>query len=257
MSSEPQIQIRNVSCTLWDGQKYQPVFGPFSLDVFSGEFVSLVGPQSCGKSTLLKAIAGIVPVPDGEIRFAEGHPSRGHTIGLVPGKPALLPWRTSMANILLQAEMEGLDREESCRRARRLLAWFGLSSLENRRACHLPPGAAPCVAICRAIVQNPALLLLDEPFGQLDPLAMEKVLDAFQRLWMENRTTAILCTRNIQGAVLLADRVAVLSPSPGRILEVLTVDLPRPRRLDKSMTPQIVDYCNRIRTLFRSQGILP
>jgi NitT/TauT family transport system ATP-binding protein len=257
MNPEPLVQIRDLCHFRQDAPKPEPVLGPISITVASGEFVSLLGPVSCGKTSLLKLIAGILPVVRGEITVSDACLPGQCGIGLVPERPALLPWRTSMDNILLQAEIDGLDMEESRRRARRLLAWFGLSSLEERRPHDLPPGAAPAVAICRAMAQNPALLLLDDPFRQLAPLMLETMLDGFQRLWMESCTTAILCTGNIQEAVLLSDRIAVLTASPGRILEVLAIDLPRPRRLDKAMTPQIVEYSNRIRTLFRSQGILP
>jgi len=121
----------------------------------------------------------------------------------------------------------------------------------------LPLGMAQLVSVCRALVHRPALLLLDEPFRMLDTLALEQILDAFQRLWLETKTTALLCTGNIQEAVLLSDRIAVMSQGPGRILQEYLIDLPRPRRMDRATTPLIAEYCSRIRTLFRAQGVLP
>ena len=162
-----------------------------------------------------------------------------------------------MENVLLPAEMLSRDMEESKNRARRLLAWFGLSGFEGRHANDLPAGMANAVSVCRALVHNPSLLLMDEPFRTLDAFVHERILDGFQRLWAENKTTAILCTRDLHEAVLLSDRVIVLSAGPGRILEIISVDLPRPRRLDKAMTPRIADYCNRIRMVLRAQGTVP
>ena len=258
LSPEFQVLIRDATHSQSYGQGAQPVVGPISMNIRKGEFLVFLGPASCGKTMLIKMLAGLAPVTAGEIRMS-GETTSGtpRAVGLVTHNPALLPWRTTMGNILLQAEIQGLDLSESCQSARRLLAWFGLSRLEERRAHEIPKETVPAIALCRALVESPSLLLLDEPFRQLDLLAMERILDVFQRLWAQNRTTAVLCTTNIQEAVLLADRVAILSARPGRLLDCLAVDLPRPRRLDKSMAPQIAEYCNRIRMLFRAQGILP
>lgn len=232
--------------------------GPISLEVGSGEFLSILGPSASGKSTLLRMIAGLVPITGGQILIggATAHEAR-RAFGLVPQQPALLPWRTAMENVLLPAEMLSLNMEESKNRARRLLAWFGLSRFEGRHANALPAGMANAVSVCRALVHNPSLLLMDEPFRITDAFVHEQILDGFQRLWAENKTTAILCTRNLHEAVLLSDRVIVLSSGPGRILEIISVDLPRPRRLDKAITPRIADYCNRIRMVLRAQGTVP
>jgi len=252
------IQILNLYHERITGQESQVVVGPVSLELRGGEFLSIVGPAGCGKTTLIKMVAGLVPATGGEIQIAgaEIHPPK-RDFGIVLQQPALLPWRTTMKNILLQGEVRGLDLVESRNRARRLLAWFGLSRFEESKPHELPPGTAQAISLCRALVHNPALLLMDDPFRALDPLALEQTLDGFQRLWIETGTTALHCTCNLHAAVLLSDRVAVMSPRPGRILQTFSVDLPRPRRLDKAMTPQIAEYCNRVRTLFRAQGILP
>ena len=257
-SPTAQLQIRNVYHARVIGREIRAVVGPVSLDIGGGEFLSIVGPAGCGKTTLLKMIAGIVPITNGEIRIAGTKlqpPSRD--FGLAFEEPALLPWRTSMQNILLPAEMRGLDLLESSNRARRLVAWVGLSRFEQSKPDELPPGTAQAISICRALVHSPSLLLLDEPFRTLDPLSLEQMIDSLQRLWAETRTTAVLCTCNMHEAVLLSDRVALMSPGPGRILETISIDLPRPRRFDKAMAPQIAEYCNRIRNPFRAQGVLP
>jgi NitT/TauT family transport system ATP-binding protein len=253
-----RIQVDNAHYIRAIGGESQIVVGPVSFDIKSGEFLSIIGPASCGKTSLLKMIAGILQATGGEIRISGAKlnpPCRD--FGLVPHEPALLPWRTCMQNILLHAEMRRTDMDLSRNRARRLLAWFGLSRFEERKPHELPPGAAQAISICRALVHEPSLLLMDEPLRSLNPLELEQMLDGFQRLWTESGTTAMLCTCNMQEAVLLSDRIAVMSPRPGRILEIISIDLPRPRRLDKTMTPQIADYCSRIRTVFRAQGILP
>jgi NitT/TauT family transport system ATP-binding protein len=253
-----QIQIDNAHHTRIVERETRTLVGPVSLEIKAGEFLSIVGPVGCGKTILLKMIAGILPVSGGAIRIVGAKlepPSRD--FGLVLQEPALLPWRTSMQNILLQAEMRSLNLEQSRNRARRLLAWFGLSRFEESKPHELLPGTSQAISICRALVHGPSLLLLDEPFRTLDPLSLEPMLDAFQRLWAETGTTALLFTRNLHEAVLLSDRVAVMSPRPGRISGIIPVDLPRPRRLDRAMTPQIAEYGSRIRTLFRAQGVLP
>jgi NitT/TauT family transport system ATP-binding protein len=203
-------------------------------------------------------IAGLAPITNGQILIGGTTIDKARrAIGLVLQRPALLPWRTTIENVLLPAEMLNLNMEESRNRARRLLAWFGLTRFEACRADALPAGMANAVSVCRALVHTPSLLLMDEPFRILDALVHEQVLDGFQRLWAENKTTAVLCTRNLFEAVLLSDRVIVLSSGPGRILEIISVDLSRPRRLDKTITPQITDYCNRIRMVLRAQGSVP
>jgi len=252
------LNIQNAHCVFGAGNASHPVVGPILLEVGSGEFLSILGPSASGKSTLLRMIAGVVPITDGRILIGGTtiHEAR-RAVGFVPQRPALLPWRTAIENVLLPAEMMDLNMEESKNRARRLLAWFGLSRFEEHPAGTLPAGTANAVSVCRALVHNPSLLLLDDPFRIQDALVHEQTLDGFQRLWGENKTTTILCTCNLHEAVLLSDRVVVLSSGPGRIVEIIRVDLARPRRLDKAMTPQIADYCNRIRMVLRAQGTVP
>jgi NitT/TauT family transport system ATP-binding protein len=255
--SAPLIQIRNLSHYKGRLPERDRIFGPISVDLAEGEFVSILGPAFAGKTALLKMIAGIEPVVEGEIIRTIPKREQKTRLGIVLHDPALLPWRTVLRNIVLPSEIKGSNFSDSCTRARRLLAWFGLSQLENRRTEGLLNFETRAVAVCRALVESPDMLLLDDPFGALEPLVREKMLDAFQRLWMENRTTTVLCTTDIQQAVLLSDRIAVLCASPARLLEVIDVEIDRPRRLNKASSPQIDECCSRIRTLFRAQGILP
>ncbi|MBP1595486.1 MAG: transporter ATP-binding protein [Acidobacteria bacterium] len=253
-----KITVQDLDYRRGTGGETRPLLGPVSFEVQGGEFLAVVGPPGSGKTVLLKLLAGTLH-PSGGTILIEGGEYRPpvRDFGLVLDSPALLPWRTTMQNILLQAEIRGLQMEVCRNRARRLLAWFGLSGLEDRRPHELPPGAGQGISICRALVHAPSLLLMDQPFRMLESLILERMLDAFQRLWVETRSTAILCTSNLEEAVLLGDRVVVLSPRPGRILQIVSIELPRPRRLDRTMTPLIVDYCNTIRTFFRAQGVLP
>ncbi len=253
-----QIQIEDAFYSGQVERETQILVGPIRLDILSGEFLSIVGPAGSGKTTLLKMIAGILRATSGKI-FVAGRDVQGTRSkpGVVLQNPALLPWRTCMQNILLQAELHGLDPEESRNRARRLLAWLGLSSVEDCKPHELPPGTANAISLCRALIHSPDLLLLDEPFWDIDPLAREQHLDSFQRLWGETACTVVLTTASIHEAVLLSDRIAVMSPRPGRILECIPIDIPRPRRFDKSTTPVIADHCQCVRTVLRSAGVLP
>jgi NitT/TauT family transport system ATP-binding protein len=254
----PALELLDVVRDRKTGRGPERQAGPVSLAVQQEELVSVLGPAGCGKTTLLKMVAGVIPVSGGEIRFdgSRGRPG-SHKLGISLHTPSLLPWRTALQNTLLLAELLDLDREEAANRARRLLAWFGLSNLEGVLPHALPAGVAEVISVCRALVPAPSLLLLDEPFRTLDPLVLEGVLDGFQRLWMERKSAALLFTRNMSEAVLLSDRIVVLSAGPGRVLQTFPVDLPRPRRFDRAMSPAIAEYCIRIRTVFRAQGVLP
>jgi len=257
-AAEIQIQIRELCQAHEPEGEARLKFGPVSFDITRGEFLSLVAPCPGGMAALLKTIAGVIPAAGGEIRVA-GEKGRLHPgdVGLVLQRPGLLPWRSVLQNILLPAEMLGLDLPDNRNRARRLMAWFGLSGFDRCWPDDLPPGLDQSVSICRALVHSPPLLIMMEPFRMFDSLALEQILDSFQRLWMETGTTGLLGTTSIHEAVLLSDRVAVMSPPPERIIQIFSIDLPRPRRLDKAMTPAISEYCSRIRTVFRAQGVLP
>jgi len=229
--------------------------GPLSLEIQSGEFVSVVGSGDRSSSQLLRMIAGLVPLQSGSIDFIREDEPEASSIGFVFQDPVLLPWRNVLQNVTLEAEIRGLERKRFEQRARCLLAAMGLPGLEDQLAHMLKIEQAQRVAICRALLRNPALLLIDDPLVHMDFAAREHFVVDFQRLWMESRFAVMLATGDISEAVQLSDRVVLMSPSPGRILQVLEIDLPRPRRLDKATTPQIADHASRIRTIFRAQGL--
>jgi NitT/TauT family transport system ATP-binding protein len=256
-SHRTHIQINHAAKTYTSKDKDGDAgVGPFCIEISQREVVSLVGPGKCGKTTLLKMIAGLIPATSGEIRIFESKVETPRTdIGLVLQEPLLLDWRTVMQNVLLQAEVRRLDIGESEVRARRLLASLGLTGCENLRPQQISRGDQQLVSLCRALVHDPPLVLMDEPFAALDPLAREQAIMELQRLWKNVSTTVVIATQNIAEAVQLSDRVAVLSEARGQVLEILPIELSRPRRLDQSTTPRIAEYSNRVRTIFHAHGV--
>ena len=227
-----------------------------SLSIAPGEFVSLLGPSGCGKSTLLRCIAGIETPTAGSITV-NGTVVRGppEGLGMVFQRDALLDWRTVADNLMLPVDFRRGDRRAARVRADSLLALTGLQGFEQRYPAQLSGGMRQRVALCRALVDDPVLLLMDEPFGALDALTREQIAMDIQRLWMDKRKTALHITHSIPEAVLLADRVVVMGPRPGRIVEIIDIDLPRPRRLDK-LPAEFNVYAGRIRDIFKSKGVL-
>jgi len=203
-----------------------------SLDIGTNEFVTLVGRSGCGKSTLLRLIAGLVPASRGEISVA-GTPVKGprRDVAMVFQSPALLPWRNVIDNVLLPIEVMKLDKSRYRNEAGELLELVGLAGFERRQPHELSGGMQQRVALCRSLIYKPKVLLMDEPFAALDALTREELSLELQRIFSEHRTTIVFVTHSITEAVLLADRVAVMTPRPGRIAEIVTVDLPRPRSL--------------------------
>jgi NitT/TauT family transport system ATP-binding protein len=230
---------------------------PLSFDVHDGEFVALVGPSGCGKSTLLKLVAGLLPVSAGEIRVG-GAPVRAPQtgVGIVFQSAVLLAWRSVIDNILLQAEMRGLPMREARERARHLIRMTGLEGFENKHPWQLSGGMQQRAALCRALLHDPPVLLMDEPFGALDAMTRERMNLELQRIWLEARKTVLLITHSIPEAVFLADRVLVMSERPGRIAADYAIDLPRPRSFDVMGTPRFADYARTIRAHFYAQGTL-
>jgi NitT/TauT family transport system ATP-binding protein len=210
-----------------------------TLEVRRNEFVTLVGPSGCGKSTLLKLIGGIEPPSAGNIVFDGrrlGEPS--HRAGLVFQRPILLPWRNVLGNILFPIEMLGWPTRNFRDEAVRLIELVGLKGFERSLPHELSGGMQQRVAICRALIYDPQLLLMDEPFGALDAMTREELSIELLRIWSERRKTIVFVTHSISEAVLLADRVIVMTSRPGRIVEDLKVDIARPRNLDTEGTPQ-------------------
>ncbi|MBM3597159.1 MAG: ABC transporter ATP-binding protein [Alphaproteobacteria bacterium] len=227
------------------------------LTIGRGEFVSVVGPSGCGKSTLLKCIAGIADVTGGRIDV-DGKPvvEPPEGMAIVFQRDILLDWRNVIDNIMLPIEFHRLPRGPALARARDLLALIGLAGYESRQPWELSGGQRQRVAICRALIQDPALLLMDEPFGALDALTRDELNLELQRLWLQTRKTVLFITHSISEAVFLSDRVVVMAANPGRIVETIAIDLPRPRTLDARETPVFGRSTSRIRRLFEGMGFL-
>ncbi len=227
-----------------------------TFDVGENEFVALVGPSGCGKSTTLRIVAGLVPPTRGAV-YLRGQEVSGPIpdVGMVFQAPVLLPWRTALDNVLFMAEMRGERPGPYRRRALDLIALAGLSGFEERHPHELSGGMQQRVAICRALLLNPSLLLLDEPFGALDVLTREKMGFELQRIWGASKTTVILVTHSITEAVLLSDRIVVMTARPGRIKAMIPVDLPRPRDTRTLRNPRFVDLAAAVRDQIEAQWL--
>jgi len=228
------------------GLTYRTSSGPvealrgISLDVRDGEFVSVVGPSGCGKSSLLKLILGLERATQGSLAV-DGReivgPSRG--VGAVFQAPVLLPWRTIEENVLLPADVMKLDRPRVTERARALLAMAGLSGFEKKYPYELSGGMQHRAAIVRALVHDPRLLIMDEPFAALDAITREQMATELQRIWMESRKTVVFITHSIGEAVFLSDRIVVMSARPGRIIAKFDNPAPRPRSFADLAAPAL------------------
>jgi len=219
-----------------------------TFDVLPGELVSLVGPSGCGKTTLLKVLAGLHSHDGGEVRIGSPtHPfDPSRDVGMVFQAPLLLKWRRILENVLLPAEILGLSMKEARERARHLLQMVGLAGAEDKYPYELSGGMQQRAAIARALVHDPKLVLMDEPFGALDALTREKMNLELLRIWKEAGKTIIFVTHGISEAVFLGTRVVVLTAGPARMADNFEVDLPRPRTLDMKTQERFGEYTRRI-----------
>jgi NitT/TauT family transport system ATP-binding protein len=213
------------------GKKLRALEG-IDLEIGANEFVTLVGRSGCGKSTLLRLMAGLLRPTRGAVEIGGRPVTRPRQdVSLMFQRSALLPWRTVIENVMLPVDILRLDRRVHRARAEQLLALTGLEGFEDRRPNELSGGMQQRVALCRALVHDPSVLLMDEPFAALDALTREELSLELQRIWGEERKTIVFVTHSIQEATLLADRIVVMSPRPGRIARILPVGAGRPRSL--------------------------
>jgi NitT/TauT family transport system ATP-binding protein len=227
------------------------------FDIQDGEFIALVGPSGCGKSTLLKMLAGLLMPTSGSLTL-RGAPivKPGPDAAVVFQTPVLLPWRTILQNVLLPLEFRRLPIKAHQDRARALLASVGLADFADRYPGELSGGMQQRAGIVRALVQEPSILLMDEPFGALDAMTREQMNVDVQRIWQESRKTVVFVTHSIAESIFLADRVFVMTARPGTIAEIIPIDLPRPRDLAIINTDRFGVYADRIRKLLRASGDL-
>jgi len=228
-----------------------------SFTVRQGEFLSIVGPSGCGKSTLAMLIAGLMRPTSGVVAVGGRPVDRPQTnLGIVFQNAVLLAWRSALDNVLLQVEMRGLDARQYRHRAMDLLASVGLEGFERRLPHELSGGMKQRVAICRALIHDPPLLLMDEPFGALDALSRDQMTLDIQGICARGGKTVLFITHSITEAVFLSGRVVVMTPRPGRIDGIFDVELPRPRRLAVREDPAFAGYTRQIRDRFMAHGVL-
>jgi NitT/TauT family transport system ATP-binding protein len=246
--AEPFIHLAGVKKVYRTGKAEFLAVSQASFDVEAGELVALVGPSGCGKTTLLKILAGLHSADSGEVRIGNAaqpfDPSRD--IGMVFQAPLLLKWRRVLDNVLLPAEILGLPMAHSRARARDLLALVGLKGAEDKYPYELSGGMQQRASIARALIHDPKLILMDEPFGALDALTREKMNLELLRIWQEAKKTIVFVTHGITEAVFLGTRVIVLTAGPARMADNFLVDLPHPRTLDMKTQERFGDYTRRI-----------
>jgi NitT/TauT family transport system ATP-binding protein len=224
----PMLELTQVSRSFQ--RRDQPVLHEFNLDVMPDEFVTLLGPSGCGKTTLLRIVAGLLPPTAGEVRL-NGQLSMGpsRAKAYVFQHFNLLPWRTAIANVAYGLELQGVAKPERLQRAKEYLELVGLAGVEDLYPSELSGGMKQRVGIARALAIEPRLLLMDEPFGALDALTREYLQGELQRIWTVKRLTVLFVTHSIDEAIYLSDRIVIMGANPGRILQQIAVDFPRPR----------------------------
>ncbi|WP_342452949.1 ABC transporter ATP-binding protein [Pararoseomonas indoligenes] len=246
--TEPLIRLEKVRKTYrTDGQDFTAV-SDVTMTVDEGDLVSLVGPSGCGKTTVLKILAGLHEASEGTVRIgnAESGFVPGRDVGMVFQQALLLKWRTILENVTLPAEILGLPKQESRERARHLLNMVGLRGFEGSYPYQLSGGMQQRAAIARALVHDPKLILMDEPFGALDALTREKMNLEMLRIWRESGKTILFVTHSIQEAVFLGSRCAVLTAGPARMADTFRIDLPAERGLEIKTTEAFGVYVKRI-----------
>jgi NitT/TauT family transport system ATP-binding protein len=249
--------MSNVDVTYASARGSVVALDGINFDLREGEFLSILGPSGCGKSTLLKCLAGLERPSSGTIRVG-GAPLVGPAegLGVVFQRDVLLDWRTVLDNVLLVAEFQRRDVSALRPKALQLLARFGLEAFADRYPWELSGGMRQRASICRALLTDPSLLLMDEPFGALDAMTRDDLNIELARLWQETRKTVMFITHSIAEAVFLSDRVVIMSRNPGRVVEIIDIDLPRPRALSVRESSQFAGYSKHIRHLFTKLGVL-
>jgi NitT/TauT family transport system ATP-binding protein len=251
----PVVRAENLSIVFDAGGQRTVALAEVSLEIARGGFVSLIGPSGCGKTTLLRAIADLEQPTSGTLVVNGMTPAqarRNRAYGYVFQAPALYPWRTVERNVTLPLEIMRMAPEERRRRAARYLELVGLAEFRRRFPWQLSGGMQQRVSIARALSFEPALLLMDEPFGALDEITRDGLNLHLHRLWHATGMTVIFVTHSIPEAVFLSSRIVVMSPRPGKVLEIIEVDLPDARELDLRETPAFLKVAHRVREALRA-----
>ena len=251
------VSVSSLAKTFRRGSSVTHALAAVDLELARGEFAAVVGPSGCGKSTLLRVIAGLLPASSGAVRVNGNSVSGPQTdLGVVFQSPVLLEWRTVLDNVLVQLELRGLQEQSFKEKAMALLARVGLAEFADRYPRELSGGMRQRTAIVRALIHDPPFLLMDEPFGALDALTREQMRLDLEALWMETGKTVLFITHSIDEAVLLADRVIVMSERPGRVEREIPIALRRPRGLAARQAPEFIAATDAITKIFLARGIL-
>ena len=253
--AHPAIEVRGLSLTFETPDGPVEALSSIDLQIQEGEFISLIGPSGCGKTTLLRLIADLEQPTSGTLTvngLPPQHARSQRRYGYVFQAPALYPWRTVERNVMLPLEIMGLPAPERRERAKRYLALVNLSGFERKFPWQLSGGMQQRASIARALTFDPALLLMDEPFGALDEIVRDRLNEQLLALWDRTFKTVVFVTHSIQEAVFLSTRIVIMSPRPGRIVDVVNCDLPRERSLDIRETPHFLKIAHRVRQGLRA-----
>ena len=249
------ISIRRVSHAYGKGEARVTALSDIDLDIREGEFVSIIGPSGCGKTTLLRIVGGLLSPTQGSVRIAGSSPNearRQQDFGAVFQDPALLPWRTAAENVRLSIELRGGSNGDSNdHEVAKLLTKVGLDGFHRSYPYQLSGGMKQRVALARALAARPRVLLMDEPFGSLDEMTRTDMGYELLRIWEERPTTVLFITHSIAEAVMLSDRVVVLSPRPGAIVDIVDIGMPRPRAQAMEESMEFRDYMTKVRSLLK------
>jgi NitT/TauT family transport system ATP-binding protein len=254
--SQAALSGRQVTKVFKTKEGENHALGPIDFDIKEGEFVSIIGASGCGKSTTMLIAAGLMKPSQGEIYVhGEALDKPLTDIGIVFQDHLLLDFRTALDNVLLQQQIRGLDRKQAIAHAKELFAKLNLVGAESRYPSQLSGGMRQRVSIARALVHEPSILMMDEPFGALDAITRNQIRYDLEQLWMETNKTVIFITHSIEEAIGLSDRVLVMSSSPGRIIEEIKIDLPRPRPVQLGEVPEFTKYAHRVFEIFEQIGV--
>jgi len=257
------VDLKGVSLTYRLGKETTEALADATFAIDKGRFAAVVGPSGCGKSTIMKLISGLLPATSGEVWVNGARvmaPIKG--VGMAFQNPTLMPWRTTLANVLLPMEVvephkqrfRG-NRAEYAGRAMKLLGTVGLADFAAKYPWQLSGGMQQRSNLCRALIHEPELLMLDEPFGALDAFTREELWGVMQSLWLDRRFTGVLVTHDLREAVYLSDTVHVMSRRPGRVVMSTEIDLPRPRTLAATFEPRFVDIVHELRDRIQQEHV--
>lgn len=245
---QPIVSLQNVRKVYRTGGREVVAVSDVTLTINEGDLVSIVGPSGCGKTTVLKILAGLHDIDGGTVSIGQGQEKfvEGRDVGMVFQQPLLLKWRRIIDNVMLPAQILGLPAKASRERARDLLAMVGIADSADKYPYELSGGMQQRAAIARALVHDPKLVLMDEPFGALDAITREKMNLEMLRIWEESRKTFVLVTHGIQEAIFLGSHCAVLTAGPARMADHFKVDIPHPRNLDVKTSEEFGGYVRRV-----------